>query len=245
MITRQLHARVLGAQAASGGASRLICPASSGRRPRCWRRRSGTSSAARLPGAHCAAGWPARLKVGRKLSPGLPLGDPGGAGLGGFGVLEPQVLGFGLRHRDERLSHSSSMGCQRCGANSAWMPCWPSTSRATRLASRAAISLPVYEDLRVTRADGDAAAELKLKCDQTYATPTAASAAESYPTGAAWTDGSAAACGRSDRKGWNTTAAKRRNLRIRGMSEHTARKWAGSSKAYWQVAGPAVQVTVS
>jgi hypothetical protein len=41
-------------------------------------------------------------------------------------------------------------------------------------------------------------------------------------------------------KEWKTTAAKRRNLRIRGISETTARKWAGSSKGYWRVAGSKV-----
>jgi len=38
-------------------------------------------------------------------------------------------------------------------------------------------------------------------------------------------------------KEWKTTAAKRHNLRIRGISESNARKWAGSSKGYWRVAG--------
>ena len=38
-------------------------------------------------------------------------------------------------------------------------------------------------------------------------------------------------------KEWKTTAAKRHNLRIRGISESHARKWAGSSKGYWRVAG--------
>ncbi len=37
-----------------------------------------------------------------------------------------------------------------------------------------------------------------------------------------------------------TTAAKRHNLRIRGISERNARKWAGSSKGYWRVAGSKV-----
>ena len=37
-------------------------------------------------------------------------------------------------------------------------------------------------------------------------------------------------------KEWKTTAAKRHNLRIRGISESNARKWAGSSKGYWRVA---------
>jgi RNA-directed DNA polymerase len=41
-------------------------------------------------------------------------------------------------------------------------------------------------------------------------------------------------------KEWKTTAAKRHNLRIRGMSERTARKWAGGSKGYWRVAGSQV-----
>ena len=38
-------------------------------------------------------------------------------------------------------------------------------------------------------------------------------------------------------KEWKTTAAKRHNLRIRGISESSARKWGGSSKVYWRVAG--------
>ncbi|MPZ63524.1 MAG: reverse transcriptase/maturase [Propionibacteriales bacterium] len=41
-------------------------------------------------------------------------------------------------------------------------------------------------------------------------------------------------------KEWKTTAAKRHNLRIRGISESNARKWAGSSKGYWRVAGSKV-----
>ena len=36
---------------------------------------------------------------------------------------------------------------------------------------------------------------------------------------------------------WKTTAAKRQNLRIRGISEGGARKWAGVSRRYWRVAG--------
>jgi hypothetical protein len=38
-------------------------------------------------------------------------------------------------------------------------------------------------------------------------------------------------------KEWKTTAAKRHNLRIRGISENEARKWAGVSRRYWRVAG--------
>jgi len=38
-------------------------------------------------------------------------------------------------------------------------------------------------------------------------------------------------------KEWKTTAAKRHNLRIRGISELNVRKWAGSSWGYWRVAG--------
>jgi RNA-directed DNA polymerase len=37
-------------------------------------------------------------------------------------------------------------------------------------------------------------------------------------------------------KEWKTTAAKRHNLRIRGISEGEARKWAGVSRRYWRVA---------
>ena len=38
-------------------------------------------------------------------------------------------------------------------------------------------------------------------------------------------------------KEWKTAAAKRHNLRIRGMSGSEARKWAGVSRRYWRVAG--------
>jgi group II intron reverse transcriptase/maturase len=38
-------------------------------------------------------------------------------------------------------------------------------------------------------------------------------------------------------KEWKTAAAKRHNLRIRGISETEARKWAGVSRRYWKVAG--------
>jgi Group II intron, maturase-specific domain len=41
-------------------------------------------------------------------------------------------------------------------------------------------------------------------------------------------------------KEWKTTAAKRHNLRIRGISESSARKWGGSSKGCWRVAGSRV-----
>ena len=41
-------------------------------------------------------------------------------------------------------------------------------------------------------------------------------------------------------KEWKTTAAKRHNLRVRGISESNARKWAGSSKGYWRVAASKV-----
>ncbi len=41
-------------------------------------------------------------------------------------------------------------------------------------------------------------------------------------------------------KEWKTTAAKRHNLRIRGISESNARKWGGSGKGYWRVAGSKV-----
>ena len=39
---------------------------------------------------------------------------------------------------------------------------------------------------------------------------------------------------------WKTTAAKRHNLRIRGIPEHNARKWAESSKGYWRVASSGI-----
>jgi RNA-directed DNA polymerase len=38
-------------------------------------------------------------------------------------------------------------------------------------------------------------------------------------------------------KEWKTTAAKRHNLRPRGVSETEARKWAGVSRRHWKVAG--------
>ncbi len=38
-------------------------------------------------------------------------------------------------------------------------------------------------------------------------------------------------------KEWKTAAAKRHNLRIRGISESEARKWASVSRRYWRVAG--------
>jgi RNA-directed DNA polymerase len=41
-------------------------------------------------------------------------------------------------------------------------------------------------------------------------------------------------------KEWKTTAARRHNLRIRGISELNVRKWAGSSKGYWRIAGSQV-----
>ena len=41
-------------------------------------------------------------------------------------------------------------------------------------------------------------------------------------------------------KEWKTTAAKRHNLRILGISESEARKWAGISRRYWRVAGSQV-----
>ena len=39
---------------------------------------------------------------------------------------------------------------------------------------------------------------------------------------------------------WKSTAAWRHNLRVRGISELNARKWADSSKGYWRVAGSGV-----
>jgi hypothetical protein len=38
-------------------------------------------------------------------------------------------------------------------------------------------------------------------------------------------------------KEWKTTAAKRHNLRLRGISESEVRKWAGVTRRYWKVAG--------
>ena len=38
-------------------------------------------------------------------------------------------------------------------------------------------------------------------------------------------------------KEWKTTAAKRHNLRLRGIPESEARKWAGVTRRYWRVAG--------
>jgi Group II intron, maturase-specific domain len=41
-------------------------------------------------------------------------------------------------------------------------------------------------------------------------------------------------------KEWKTTAARRHNLRIRGISERNVRKWGGSSKGYRRIAGSQV-----
>ena len=41
-------------------------------------------------------------------------------------------------------------------------------------------------------------------------------------------------------KEWKSTAARRHHLRVRGISELNARKWADSSKGYWRVAGSGV-----
>jgi RNA-directed DNA polymerase len=54
------------------------------------------------------------------------------------------------------------------------------------------------------------------------------------------TDGCAAACGRSAGRNGKPPPPSGKNLRIRGISESSARKWAGSSKGYWRVAGSKV-----
>jgi group II intron reverse transcriptase/maturase len=41
-------------------------------------------------------------------------------------------------------------------------------------------------------------------------------------------------------KEWKTTAARRHNLRVRGIPERNVRKWGGSSKGYWRIAGSQV-----
>jgi Group II intron, maturase-specific domain len=41
-------------------------------------------------------------------------------------------------------------------------------------------------------------------------------------------------------KEWKTTAARRHNLRVKGISESNVRKWGGSSKGYWRIAGSQV-----
>jgi group II intron reverse transcriptase/maturase len=41
-------------------------------------------------------------------------------------------------------------------------------------------------------------------------------------------------------KEWKTTAARRHNLRIRNVPERKVRKWGGSSKGYWRIAGSQV-----
>jgi group II intron reverse transcriptase/maturase len=41
-------------------------------------------------------------------------------------------------------------------------------------------------------------------------------------------------------KEWKTTSAKRHNLRLQGISDTEARKWAGISRRYWRVAGSQV-----
>jgi RNA-directed DNA polymerase len=41
-------------------------------------------------------------------------------------------------------------------------------------------------------------------------------------------------------KEWKTIAARRHNLRIRGIPERNVRKWGASSKGYWRIAGSQV-----
>jgi RNA-directed DNA polymerase len=41
-------------------------------------------------------------------------------------------------------------------------------------------------------------------------------------------------------KHWKTAAARRHNLRIRGISERNARQWGGSGKGYWRIAGSGI-----
>jgi RNA-directed DNA polymerase len=41
-------------------------------------------------------------------------------------------------------------------------------------------------------------------------------------------------------KHWKTAAARRHNLRIRGISERNARQWGGSGKRYWRIAGSGI-----
>jgi hypothetical protein len=41
-------------------------------------------------------------------------------------------------------------------------------------------------------------------------------------------------------KHWKTAAARRHNLRIRGIPERDARKWGSSGKGYWRVAGSGI-----
>jgi RNA-directed DNA polymerase len=41
-------------------------------------------------------------------------------------------------------------------------------------------------------------------------------------------------------KEWKTTAARRHNLRIRNVPGRKVRKWGGSSKGYWRIAGSQV-----
>jgi RNA-directed DNA polymerase len=41
-------------------------------------------------------------------------------------------------------------------------------------------------------------------------------------------------------KEWKRYAARRRKLRMLGIPELSARRWAASSKGYWRIAGPPV-----
>jgi RNA-directed DNA polymerase len=41
-------------------------------------------------------------------------------------------------------------------------------------------------------------------------------------------------------KHWKTAAARRHNLRIRGIPERNARRWGGSGKGYWRIAGSGI-----
>ena len=105
------------------------------------------------------------IETALRERPDLPLGDPGGQRLGGFGVLEPLTLGlalgFGLRHRDVRglpplLDRVPAVqGRLRRHA----VPGQHITSDLLSVPG-GGLGACVQEDLRVTRADGDAAADL-------------------------------------------------------------------------------------
>ena len=152
---------------ASGGASRLICPARSRNVVLVV-----SADEEELPAPHHRqalifqlARQRDRLAVRRELNPSLPSAGPGGQGLGGFRVHEPLVLhlplGFGLRYRDVRTLPLLLDG----------MPSMQRELRLNVMLSQHVAGDPlslrggnlgscVQEDLRITRADDDGLAEL-------------------------------------------------------------------------------------
>ena len=111
------------------------------------------------------------LPVGLELDAHLPLCEAQRLRLLGLGLLQALVLGLALgvgsRHGTVASSHRSSSGCQRWSSRSASSACVPAQllHDANGLV-RGAFAVGVDEDVRVARADGDAATE---SCDHLVA----------------------------------------------------------------------------